>query len=142
MPRDVHLTSLTPLKPMSDINLTPLMDLSFLLLITFIITFPLIEQGIQIDLPEATAKELSPETSKTITLDQQGEVYLDNAKISMESLRDRLEEMGRSAPDVAVMVRADERIVYGRVIDVLRIIHHAGIVKMSLVTEEEAERQL
>ena len=63
-------TPLTSLKQISEINLTPLMDLTFILLITFIITFPLIEQGIPVDLPAGEAEELTPERARTITLDE------------------------------------------------------------------------
>lgn len=130
-------TSLTSLKTISEINLTPMMDLTFLLLITFIITFPLVEQGIPVNLPKAAAKEVTSDNARTITLDRSGGIYLDDVPLTIEELGSRILEISAMDPDVAVMVRADERIEYGKVVAVMRVLHQANIVKMALVTEAE-----
>lgn len=132
-------TPLTSLKRMSEINLTPLMDLTFILLITFIITFPLIEQGIPVNLPKASAKQVSPDESRSITLDSRGGVYLDDVPITLEQLARRMDELRDASPDLTVMVRADERIAYGKVVSVLKVLHDARITKMALVTESEQQ---
>ena len=129
-----HLTSL---KPMGEINLTPLMDLTFILLITFIITFPLIEHGIDIQVPEATAGDLSADTTRSISLDGDGNVYLDDQAIELDELRAALLQMGRLTPEVAVLVRADERLAYGRVVEVLRMLNEAKLRRTTLVTRAE-----
>jgi biopolymer transport protein ExbD len=130
-------TSLTSLKQISEINLTPLMDLTFILLITFIITFPLIEQGISVELPSAKADELSAEQASTITIDDKGGIYLDNISIDIETLEKRLIAMGQADENTTVMVRADESIQYGVLVKVLKVLHGAKIKKMALVTQAD-----
>ncbi len=122
---------------MGDINLTPLMDLTFILLITFIITFPLIEYGIEINVPRATAQDLAAETARTIGLDAKGNAYLDERPVTFEALRTAVLEMGRLSPDVTVMIRADETLAYGDVVAVLKLLHEANIANMALVTRAE-----
>jgi len=130
-------TSLTSLKQISEINLTPLMDLTFILLITFIITFPLIEQGIPVNLPRGEADELDPEQSRTISLDLQGALFLDDLPITKEELTSEMQMLGRADPDITIMVRADEGIQYGKLVEVLKILHDAKIARMALVTQPE-----
>jgi biopolymer transport protein ExbD len=113
------------------------MDLTFILLITFIITFPLIEQGIPLKLPKGKASSLSDEQSRTINLDKDGYIFLDNNPVSLEELDSIMLDLGGQNPDIIVMVRADKRLAYGGVVDVLRILHAANITKMVLVTEAE-----
>ncbi len=128
-------TPLTVLKQNSEINLTPLMDLTFILLITFIITFPLIEQGIPVRLPTSKAKELSPEQAQTITIDEQGALHLNQKPIALELLAAQMKQLALAQPDIVVMVRADERIQYRNVVEVLKVLHEARITRMALVTD-------
>ena len=125
------------MKQISEINLTPLMDLTFILLITFIITFPLIEQGIPVNLPTGNAIPVEAATAQTVTINDAGEIYLNDARVSTDELFGMLAEVAAADPSVAVMVRADERIVYGRVAEVLKILHKARISRLSLVTRAE-----
>jgi biopolymer transport protein TolR len=122
------------LRRISEINLTPLMDLTFILLITFIITFPLIEQGIPVNLPQGKAPELAPETARSITVGVKGELYLDSRPVTKDVLRTRLLELGAADASVTMMVRADEGVPYGRVVDVLKLLQEAKLTKMALVT--------
>lgn len=130
-------TSLTSLRQISEINLTPLMDLTFILLITFIITFPLIEQGIPVDLPVGKARELSADQARTITLDAKGDLFLDDTPVSHDELTKTMEMVGRSGNEVTVMVRADEHIEYAGVVRVLKILHDARVTRLALVTRGE-----
>ena len=132
-------TPLTSLRQISEINLTPLMDLTFILLITFIITFPLIEQGIPVNLPKGKARELSSDRARTISLDRHGNIYLDDVPVTREQLRDRMGELGGAGSDVTVMVRADERIKYGQLVRVLKVLHDAEIRKMALITRADED---
>ncbi len=122
---------------MSEINLTSVMDLTFLLLITFIITFPLLEQGIPINLPKASANEIPADKSHNITVDKKGTVYLNEVRTDPTQLRARLQELKRASKDLSVLVRADEAVLYGKVIEVLRVLNELSITKMALVTEAE-----
>ena len=130
-------TQLTSLKPMGGINLTPLMDLTFILLITFIIAFPLIEHGIDIQTPEATAEDISADQARSISIDENGMLYLDELEIGRDELRSALAEIGRTKPDTAMLVRADERLAYGRVVELLRMIREANLARTTLVTRAE-----
>jgi biopolymer transport protein TolR len=130
-------TPLTSLKRMSEINLTPLMDLTFILLITFIITFPLIEHGIAVNLPTGKTKVVPSSDGQSITLDAEGSLYLNDSEIRMESLSESMQQIAAAQPMTTVYVRADESIDYGRVVAVLKILHDANITRMALVTREE-----
>ena len=117
--------------------MTPLIDLTFLLLITFIITFPLIEQGISVRLPTARADPLEPVEAVTISLDAQGAVYLDQGEVTLPGLEQALRERIAQTPDLSVMIRADERLPYGEVVAVLRVLRRLRISRMALVTQDE-----
>jgi len=128
-------TPLVSMQEIGEINLTPLMDLTFILLITFIITFPLIEQGIPVELPTGEGEPAQVEESVSITLNNEGEVFLDQRKVNLEELTSEMQMIGRASPDRAVMVRADEGIAYGRVVEVMNILHQAKLSKLGLVTQ-------
>ena len=130
-------TPLVSLKQISEINLTPLMDLTFILLITFIITFPLIEQGIPVNLPQGKAQDLSEDSARTVTVDAEGKVYLDDSAVSLGELEKIMLTIAVSNPQVTVMLRADEAISYGAVVDVLKVLNKAKIGRMALVTQED-----
>jgi biopolymer transport protein TolR len=130
-------TPLTSVKQVSEINLTPLMDVVFILLITFLITFPLIEQGVPVNLPKGKAPELNDIESVTLTLERSGKVYLDQTHMDRPTLQIELTRMGASAPDTRILVRADEEIAYGEVVQLLKLLHEAGLAKMALVTQPE-----
>ncbi|MBL7076512.1 MAG: biopolymer transporter ExbD [Kiritimatiellae bacterium] len=130
-------TPLTSLKQISEINLTPLMDLTFILLITFIITFPLIEQGIPVQLPQAQAESLNSDESQTITIRQDGALFLDDVPVTEAEFQAQMHALGARATERTIMVRADERVQYAVVVKVLKILHAEGIARMALVTQEE-----
>lgn len=130
-------TSLVSLNTISDINMTPLMDLTFILLITFIITFPLIEQGIAINLPKGEATDMMESETRSISLTLEKKLYLDNVPVSKEELRQSMAEIGRSDPNTTIYVRADRKLPYGDVVEIMKILHDADITKMALVTEAD-----
>lgn len=130
---------LTSLQEISDINLTPLMDLTFILLITFIITFPLIEQGIPVNLPSGDAEPVEAGRSRTISVDAEGRLYLDELMTNLDELAVEMKDLGEADPDVTVQVRADEAIRYGRLVEILKILHDAKISRMALITQAEKQ---
>jgi biopolymer transport protein ExbD len=132
-----RLSTPRSLKPISEINMTPLIDLTFLLLITFIITFPLMEQGISVQLPKARAGDLQADRARTVTVDREERLYLDDMPLAADALEARLRELQAADPDAVVMVRADERVPYAAVVRVLKIMHRTGVTRMALVTQEE-----
>lgn len=130
-------TSLVSLNQISDINMTPLMDLTFILLITFIITFPLIEQGIAINLPKGKAADMQDAVSRSISLNLDEQLYLDDVPVSKEELLAAMSEIGLNEPDTTIYVRADRKLDYGQVVEIMRVLHDADITRMALVTEAD-----
>jgi biopolymer transport protein ExbD len=130
-------TSLVSLNQISDINMTPLMDLTFILLITFIITFPLIEQGIAINLPKGKAADMQDAVSRSISINLDKNLFLDDMPVSREELVAAMADISTSEPDTTIYVRADRKLDYGEVVDIMRILHDADITRMALVTAAE-----
>jgi len=126
-----------PSKVVSNIDMTSLIDLTFLLLITFIITMPALEQGISIRLPQGRADVLPNKKANVVTLDAEGKAYLNNRVISLDDLERTLGNLAAEDPEVAVLVRGDERLEYGKVIDVMKILYKVKITRMALVTLSE-----
>ena len=127
----------TSLKQISEINLTPLMDLTFILLITFIITFPLIEQGIPVNLPTQSATPIPPTESTTVTIAADGSMYLHHVLVSDVELGDAMRMLIDSDPEATVFIRADEALAYGKVVDVMKILRQAHVRKMAFVTQAD-----
>ncbi len=119
--------------------MTSLIDLTFLLLVTFIVTLPALEQGVSIMLPQAKTDQLPTKDKKanTVTVDALNRVFLNNKQLSLEELEKTLAEMQSADPDVPVLVRGDERLDYGQVMNVVKILHKCKIRKMALVTVEK-----
>ena len=128
-------SSLVSLNQISDINMTPLMDLTFILLITFIITFPLIEQGVSINLPKGNASTISETSSRTISINAEGSYYLDDDLLSQSELQEFLLQLSSTQPDQVIFLRADQTLPYGKVMDLIRMLHDAKISRMALITE-------
>lgn len=123
-------------KMISDIILTPLMDMSFLLLTAFIITFPLLDQGLSVNLPIAKGDRITSEKSVSITLDSKGQIYINEVAVTQEELIKRLHKIALVESGTPVLIRADETLKYGRVISVVRTVRDAGLNNLVLVTRE------
>lgn len=137
MPRRTTIVALSEIR---EINLTPLIDLTFLLLITFIITFPLIEQGIPVNLPRGKAQDLPERQTRTVTLDLGGGLTIDKQPIGKDAFAAEMAKLGAADPDVTIMVRADEGVAYGKVAEILRILHDAKIARLALVHQSDAPK--
>jgi biopolymer transport protein TolR len=130
-------TSLTSVSQISEINMTPLMDLTFILLITFIITFPLIEQGVPINLPKGQAKDLQDQQSRSISLDANGNLFLEEVLIDQNELQLAMAKISTEEPDATIYVRADAEIKYGKVAALLKMLHDNNITRTALVMAGE-----
>ena len=128
-------SSLVSLNQISDINMTPLMDLTFILLITFIITFPLIEQGVSINLPKGNASTIADTSSRTITLNAEGSYYLDDDLLSQSELQEVILQLSSTDPEQVIYLRADQTLPYGKVMSLIRMLNDAKISRMALITE-------
>ena len=139
MSNTVRRARQSSIKPMAEMNLTSMMDLTFLLLITFIITFPLIEQGLPVKLPKDKARALDThEHSVSVTVNAAGEVFFerDATPLDPESLERRLRAAQSADPETFVFVRGDESVAYGKIVEVLKLVNRLGITRMTLVTQE------
>ncbi|MBO7166241.1 MAG: biopolymer transporter ExbD [Kiritimatiellae bacterium] len=126
-------------KSKAQIDMTSLIDLTFLLLVTFIITMPALEQGITVALPKGKTSSLPTKDNKatTITVDAQGRIYLNNNPIAMGELEAELKTRVEADPDVPVLVRGDENLTYGAVMDVVKLVYKCKVHRMALVTVED-----
>ncbi len=129
-----HKSSARLQRPIGEINMTPLIDLTFLLLITFVITFPMIQTGIPVRLPRGQAAELPAEHKRVITVDRQGRVFLDERASDIEQVRAEMMRLGQAAPNTVILIRADEGVPYGQVVRVLQVLHEAKLARLALVT--------
>ena len=125
-------------RPKVQIEMNSLIDLTFLLLVTFIITMPALEQGISIILPRAKTDTLPTKDNKatTITVDAANKIYLNNVPTSLEALEQDLLAKVAADPEVPVLVRGDERLTYGSVMDVVKLVYKCKVHRMALVTVE------
>lgn len=129
---------LTSIRRMGDINLTPLMDLTFILLITFIITFPLMEQGIPLDLPDGEPSPSQSEDSpREISINRQGQYFYETEEVTPLELEDKLVALAGQEPNVRVYVRADKAVDYGAVVQVLQALQDVNITRVALVTRAD-----
>ena len=125
-------------RPKASIDMNSLIDLTFLLLVTFILTIPALEQGISIMLPRAKTDILPNKNNKanTITVSQTG-TFFNNTPVTLEVLEQDLLAKVKEDPDVPVLVRGDERMTYGAVMDVVKLVYKCKVRKMALVTVEK-----
>ncbi len=121
----------------AEINMTPILDMTFLLLIAFIITFPALQSGISVKLPTATGDPLPNNEPLTITIRVDGHLFLGKAEVTDEELETAVRTAVMNNPQTVAHLRGDEMQSYGRIMDVIRILRKARLTKFSLVTESE-----
>jgi biopolymer transport protein ExbD/biopolymer transport protein TolR len=121
---------------MSEINITPLVDVMLVLLVAFIVTAPLLNNAITVNLPK-TATTQPPEQKKpiTISIDAEGAVYLDKEEVAIENLEDELGLRRLTQPELVYHLSADEAVQYGAVAKVMAAIERAGITKLAVLTQ-------
>jgi biopolymer transport protein TolR len=129
-------------KPVSEINVVPYIDVMLVLLIIFMITAPLVQQGVEIDLPQASANPLPPEQREplVITVSKNGDLYLNigenNEKpLDEDLLANRVAAVIKNHPQTPVLVRGDKAVDYGRVTEAMVLLQAAGVEKVGLMTE-------
>lgn len=118
---------------MSEINVTPLVDVMLVLLIIFMVTAPLLQQGIDVNLPRAKGKDLPPEERIALVVRQDRSVYMNDRRVSLEQLRQKLGAISKQNPNV--FLKADKDVPYGFVVQIMGEIKEAGIEKLGMVTE-------
>ncbi|MBK8907379.1 MAG: protein TolR [Rhodospirillales bacterium] len=121
---------------MSDINVTPMIDVMLVLLVIFMMTAPLLTVGVQVDLPETSAAPVvGQDEPLAVSIDAGGQIFLQKTAVALEELAPRLAAISGGNPDLRIFVRGDKAIDYGRVMTVVGAINAAGFRKVALVTE-------
>lgn len=123
-------------RPLSEINVTPFVDVMLVLLIVFMVTAPLLTVGVPVDLPKTKAQPLSQDREPlTISVRRDGSVYLQNAPVAEDDLVPRLTAIAANGYDQRVFVRGDKAVDYGRVMQVMALVSAAGFTHIGLVTD-------
>ena len=121
---------------MSDINVTPFVDVMLVLLIIFMVTAPMMMQGVDVSLPEATAEPLESEKEHLIiTIDTKNQVFINDFQVSVDGLGEKLKKILEGRSDREVFLKADKNISYGTVVQVMAEAKGAGVEKLGMVTE-------
>lgn len=118
---------------LSEINVTSLVDVTLVLLIVFMITAPLLRSGMKVDLPQTVAKEIDPEESVVLTINENGDIFWDKEKIDLNVLRDRLEKRKISNRLQPILLQGDKNVAYGSIIAVMDIVKELEIPNVGLV---------
>jgi biopolymer transport protein TolR len=123
-------------QPMSDINMTPLIDVMLVLLVIFMITAPLMTSSLKLDLPKAEgAKPTDAQQFVTLALDPQGRTFWGDEPVSLDTLRLRVREAAVRNPATEVQLRADKTVPYGRVAELIGVVQDGGLSRVGFVTE-------
>jgi biopolymer transport protein TolR len=127
----------TRYKPMSDINVTPMVDVMLVLLVIFMVAAPLLTVGVPVELPQTKAPAITEQKEPlVITVNAEGKLFLQNSAVNDDDLVPRLQAITRNNPEADIYVRGDRAINYGRVMEVMGMVSAAGFTKVSLVTEQ------
>jgi biopolymer transport protein TolR len=127
-------------KPMSDINVTPFVDVMLVLLIVFMVTAPLLSAGVPVDLPQAQAKPLALEKEPiSVTVDTQGRVFIKDSEVTMDNLVATLSSAVQGNLDERIYVRGDKAVSYGQIMQVMGVISSAGFTHIGLVALKEPD---
>jgi len=123
-------------KPMSDINMTPLIDVMLVLLVIFIITAPLLASSIKLDLPKTEAAQPGDAAQfVTVVVDPAGQTYLNDQLVSLTELAQKLTQTAQANPDTEVQLRADAAVPYGRIVEVMGTAQKAGLNRIGFVAD-------
>ena len=118
---------------MSEINVTPFVDVMLVLLIIFMVTAPLLQQGVDVNLPKAKGKDLPPEERITIVIKKGGGIFMNNNPVSTDEMAQKLSAISKLNPNV--FLKADKSVPYGLVVEVMGEIKESGIEKLGMITE-------
>jgi biopolymer transport protein TolR len=125
-------------RPMSEINVTPFVDVMLVLLIVFMVTAPLLTAGVPIDLPQTRARLLGQDREPlAVSIDNAGKVFLQNTEIAVVELVPKLMAISENGYNQRIFVRGDRTVDYGRVMEVMGLLNSAGFTRIGLVTESQ-----
>ncbi len=124
----------------AEINVIALMDVTLVLLVIFMITAPIMQGGIEVQLPRAEARPITQSDGVIVSVNQQGQIFIDRNEVSYEEFRATFRALVQARNADAVTLRADSRVAYGQVARVLGVIRESGVANVGLVTEQEEIR--
>ncbi|OSQ47948.1 protein TolR [Thalassospira alkalitolerans] len=123
-------------KAMSDINVTPMVDVMLVLLVIFMVTAPLMTVGVEVDLPETAAAPMTGQDEPlVVSISREGTIYIMDSEIAQDTLTEKLSAITENKRDTRIFVRGDRAIDYGRVMEVMGLINDAGFTKVALIAE-------
>ena len=123
-------------EPISEINVTPFVDVMLVLLIIFMVTAPLLTVGVQVDLPESAADSLPDDQEPlTLSINSKGEIYIQEHQVTYQKMIPKLLAIAKNRTDTRIYVRGDKNINYGRVLEVMGTLSGAGFSKVALISE-------
>ena len=123
-------------EPMSEINVTPFVDVMLVLLIIFMVTAPLLTVGVKVDLPESAADSLPDDQEPlTISINSKGEIYIQEHQVTYQKMVPKLLAIAKNRTDTRIYVRGDKNINYGRVLEIMGTLSGAGFSKVALISE-------
>jgi biopolymer transport protein TolR len=123
-------------KPMSEINVTPFVDVMLVLLIIFMVTAPLLTVGVQVDLPESAADSLPDDQEPlTVSINSKGEVFIQEHQVVFDKIIPKILAISKNRTDTRIYVRGDKTINYGRVLEVMGMLSGGGFSKVALISE-------
>jgi len=122
---------------LSQINVTPLVDVMLVLLVIFMVTAPILQQGVSVDLPQVETGPMTGEQEDqlVVAVTREGAIHLNDAPLELEALQTKLAAIVQTRPGRTVYLRADQNVVYGKVVEVMAAVRRAGVVKLGMVTE-------
>ena len=131
----------TPGTMLAEINVTPLVDVMLVLLVIFMVTAPILQQGVSIDLPKMAAGPLAgDEEQLVVNVNKAGQVFLNDTPMALDALTTKLTAIHTARPDRQVFVRADQTVSYGQVMKTMAAVRESGLTKIGLVTEPPPDR--
>ena len=122
---------------LSEINVTPFVDVMLVLLVIFMVTAPLLQQGVDVNLPKAKGKDLPPEERISLVIKRDRTIYMNDTPITMPQMRQKLEAISKLNPNI--FLKADKDVPYGLVVEVMGEIKEAGIEKLGMITEPKLD---
>ncbi len=125
----------------ADVNVTSLVDVAFVLLIIFMITAPIMQGGVDVQLPRAEARPIPAREGMVVSVNREGQIFIDETRVSYNDFRITFNALVQSRKPKGVYLRADRRVQYGEVVRVLAVIRASGIADVGLVAEEEDRAQ-
>ena len=128
-------------EPMSEINVTPFVDVMLVLLIIFMVTAPLLTVGVQVDLPESSADSLPEEQEPlTLTINANGEIFIQESKVDYEKIVAKILAVSKNRTDTRIIIFLLKTINYGRVLEIMGMLSGSGFTKVALISEPYKER--